>query len=90
MAKLDSFDLKLIGELENDSRQTLSQIAKKFNTSQQVISYRLKSLEKKEIISEYYTIIDLAKLGFTSFRTMIRLSNITKEKHNQIIDYLKK
>ena len=89
MVKLDSFDLKLLGELEYDSRQTLSQIAKKLNTSQQVISYRLKSLEKKEIISEYYTIIDLAKLGFTSFRTMIRFSNITKEKYKQIIDYLK-
>ncbi len=90
MAKLDKFDLKLIGELENDARQTLSQIAKKLKTSQQVVSYRLKSLEKRRIIGEYHTIINLTKLGYTNYRAMFRLSNINKEKYRDIISYLLK
>jgi len=90
MAKLDKFDLKLLTELENNARQTLSQIAKKLNTSQQVVSYRIKSLENRKIVGGYYTLINLTKLGYTSYRTMIRLSNIDEQKHKEITEYLMK
>ncbi len=86
--RLDNFDLKLIQELENNARQTTSQIAKKLRSSQQVISYRIKQLEKRKIIGGYYTIINITKLGYTSYRTLIRLSNINEQKHNEIISYL--
>lgn len=90
MRKLDKFDLKLLNELENNARQTLSQIAKKLKTSQQVVSYRIDSLLKKNILYGFYTIINFTLLGYTSYRTMIRLTNITEEKHKQIIRYLMK
>lgn len=90
MVKLDKFDLKLLSELEFDSRQTLSKIAKKLKTSQQVVSYRLKSLEEREIIGGYYAIINLTKLGYMSYRTMIRFSNISEQKYKEIIQYLMK
>jgi len=88
MVKLDKFDLKLLGGLEKDAHQTLSKIAKKLKTSQQVISYRIKSLENKNIIGGYYTIINLTKLGYTSYRTMIRFTNIHEKKHKEIFEYL--
>jgi len=88
--KLDTFDLRLINELEQDARQPLSKIAKKLRSSQQVVSYRMKILEKRKVIGGYYTIIDLTKLGYTSYRTMIRFSNITDRKHKEIINYLMK
>ena len=87
---VDKFDLRLLAELENNARQSLSHIAKKLKSSQQVISYRMKMLEKKDIVGQYYTIIDFAKLGYTSYRTMIRLSNINETKHQEIINYCKK
>lgn len=88
MSKLTGFELKLLAELEEDSRQTLSRIAKKLNTSQQVISYRIQSLQKKNIIDGFYTIINFTLLGYTSYRTMIRFMNITEEKHKEIVSYL--
>jgi len=90
MDKIDNFDLKLLQELENDARQSLSEIAKKLRSSEQVISYRIKSLEKKGVIGGYYTILDLTKLGYTSYRTLIRLTNINEEKHREIINFLLK
>lgn len=90
MNELDNFDLKLLQEIENDARQPLSQIAKKLRSSQQVISYRINSLEKRKIIGGYYTFINLVKLGYTNYRTMIRLNNIDRGKHQKIIDYLMK
>ncbi len=89
MKELDNFDLRLLACLEEDARQTLSHMAKKLRSSQQVISYRIQSLEKRGIIGGYYTIIDIEKLGYTSYRTLIQLSNINEQKHKQIIEYLR-
>lgn len=89
MAELDKMDIKLLAALEEDARQTPSQIAKKLQTSQQVVSYRLKSLEKRNIIGGYYTIINLTKLGYTNYRVMIRLSHADKQRHEEITTYLK-
>ena len=86
--RLDNFDLRLISELESNARQPLSKIAKRLRTSQQVISYRMKSLEKREIIGGYYSIINISNLDYTIYRTLIRLTNITEEKHKEIINYL--
>lgn len=88
MSKLTKFDLQLLAELEEDARQPFSKIAKKLKTSQQVISYRIKSLQKRNILYGFYTIINFALLGYTSYRTMIRFTNITKEKYKEIISYL--
>ncbi|MDD5015438.1 MAG: Lrp/AsnC family transcriptional regulator [Atribacterota bacterium] len=90
MAELSNFDRKLIYELEKDARQPVTTLAKALRASQQVISYRLKALEEKEIVGEYYTILNIGKLGYTSFRTMIRLTEINESIHKQIIGYLKK
>lgn len=85
---VDNTDLKLLSILEKDSRQSLSHMAKQLNTSQQVVSYRMQSLEKKGIVGNYYCFIDIAKLGYTSYRTMIRLTNLNDEKKKQILSYL--
>src|SRR3989338_11475660 len=86
---IDKKDFRLLYELEQDSRQSLSQIAKSLKTSQQVISYRLQQLEAQEIISEFYTIIDFAKLGYSSYRTMIKLVSISAESYKKLIEYFK-
>ncbi len=90
MNDLDKYDLRLLNVLEEDARMPLTQIAKKLHSSQQVVSYRIKSLEQRKIIGEYYTLIDISRLGYTSYRTLIRLSNIDSEKKEEIIEYLMK
>ncbi len=90
MAKLTNFELRILNELEEDGRQPLSQIAKKLKTSQQRISYIIKSLSKRNILYGFYTIINFTLLGYTSYRTMIRLTNITEKKHKKIVSYLTK
>jgi Lrp/AsnC family transcriptional regulator, leucine-responsive regulatory protein len=88
MFKLDKTDLKILALLEVNARQSLSKIAKSIGTSEQVISYRIKTLEDEGVIGEYFTIINFAQLGYTSYRTMIRLSNIDEATQKKIIAYL--
>lgn len=87
--KVDQKDLKLIAVLEEDGRMPITQLAKKLHTSQQVISYRMQSLQRKQTIKGYYTIINIAKLGYTSYRTMLRLTNADENIRKEIISFLK-
>ena len=87
--KLDKRDLRILEILDFDARETYSQIAKKLKISKQAVEYRIKNLEKNKIITGYYTIIDIAKLGFLAYRVAIKLHNTNEEKTKQILDYLK-
>lgn len=86
--RLNKGELKLLAELENDARQPLSQIAKKLNISQQLLSYRLQCLKKRGVLFGFYTMIYFTMFGYTRYRTMVRLSNISKQKYKEIISYL--
>jgi len=86
--KIDTTDLKILSELEENARKTDSEIAKKLKTSQQVISYRIKRLEENKIIDGYFTIIDFVALGYTGYRVLIRLDYFDKESYKSLIEYL--
>jgi Lrp/AsnC family leucine-responsive transcriptional regulator len=86
--ELSKDDRELLAELERDSRQNFVQIAKKLGISKQLVRYRLKKLMDRNILGGFYAIINFRMLGYTSYRTMIRLSSITEQKHKEIMTYL--
>jgi DNA-binding Lrp family transcriptional regulator len=87
---LDKWDLKILNELEQDSRKTTSQISKTIGTSQQVVSYRIKQLLEKGIIQKFFTTMDLGSLGYMSYRVMIKLNEISLVEKNKFLNYLNK
>ena len=89
LIKLDKKDRQIIYQLDINSRQSLSKIAKKVGLSQQVVSYRLNKLVKTQVI-RCLTFIDFSKLGFFIHNVNFRFRNINEKKFNQIIDYIKK
>lgn len=87
-SKLTQADRILLAELEDDARKPLSIVAKRLRISQQLLSYRLQSLQKINILAGYYTQINFTMFGYTRYRTMIRLSNYSRNKSDEIVDYL--
>ena len=89
MIKLDVKDRKILSELDMDARQQLSTIAKKVRLSREVVSYRIKQLEKKGIIEGYYTAIDTSKLGYLYCRMLFKYRNISPEIERNLLNYCK-
>ncbi len=85
---LTQSDLNLLAELENNARQPLSQLAHKLGISQQLLSYRLQTLQKRKILGGYFTQINFPMMGYTKYRTLFRISNFSQSKEKEIIDYL--
>lgn len=82
-------DKKILYELDKNSRQPNSEIAKHMQLSKQVVGFRIQKLINDKIISFFYSVIDVSKLGFTLHKNFIRLRNITKEKEKEFIEYIK-
>ncbi len=89
MIKLDVKDRKILYQLDINSRQSNAEIAKKVGLSKQVVGFRIKRLIDTKIVSGFYTIIDVSKLGFAVHKNFLRLQNMTSEKEKQLIHFLK-
>ena len=90
MEKIDLKDRRILYQLDLNSRQSLSQIGKKVGLHKNVVAYRIKRLQKKGIIKDFYTIINTAKIGYTMLRFYLNFQYVTPEIEKEIIDYFLK
>ena len=85
---LDKLDKKIIRQLDINSRQSFSRIAKKVGSSKEVVRYRFNLLIKKNIIQNCNALIDTYKLGYLIHIVWMKFQNTTKEKEREIINRL--
>jgi len=64
VSPLDELDLRLIGELERDGRQSVSELAGRLRMSWSTIADRLERLQQEKII-RFLTLIDPLAIGHT-------------------------
>ena len=83
--RLDLRDKKILSELEMNARVSHSFLAKKLQTSKQVIKYRIEKLEKEGIIQGYNAIVDLTKLGQTIYIIYLKLFRLSSTKEHEWI-----
>lgn len=86
--RLDVKDQKILAELDKNCRQSDAKIAKKVWMSQQVVSYRINRLMKSGVIRQFYAVIDVTKIGYSLYKAYFKLQNITKEKEDEIKQFL--
>lgn len=89
MYKLDLIDKKILHELDFNSRQPISIIAKKLKLSRDVVTYRINRFFKDKLLLKPYTIIDISKLGYSANKSFIRFQNITEAKEKEFLNYIK-
>lgn len=87
MVKLDLKDRKIIYELDLNCRQSNSQIGKKVGLKRDVVAYRIKKMEEKGIITNYWANIDTFRLGYNVFRVYINFQYVSSDTKEEIIQY---
>jgi DNA-binding Lrp family transcriptional regulator len=85
--KLDLKDKKILTILDEDSRLSNSQTARKVGLSKPAVEYRLKRFEQNKVVFSYYTVIDFTKLGYSQYKIYFKLQDTTLEEETKIIDY---
>ena len=88
---LDLKDKKILKCLEENSRQSHNQIAKKAGLSKESVRYRIKQLEEKGIIQNYKVVVDIKKLDYRAYHLFVNLNKpdleIEKEYLKKLISY---
>ncbi len=90
MLKLDQNDRRLLYELDKRSNIPLSLLAKKLRKSKQFVLYRLKRLTDEKVITNFTAIVDMAKLGFFSFRVYFNMRQMTNDEGNAFVGFVKR
>jgi len=90
MANIDLYDKRILYELDKDSRQSAQKIAKKVHLSKVSVIQRINRLKKKGVVEDFITLIDYRKMGFTNYHVYYSLRNLSQEKEENFIKFLKK
>ncbi|MBT3405602.1 Lrp/AsnC family transcriptional regulator [Candidatus Woesearchaeota archaeon] len=88
--QLDSYDQRILYEVDRDSHIGLTQLSRKLSRSKPFVLNRMRRLEKEGIITGYHAIVDMAKLGYFSFRVYIKFRNMTEKDGKLFVEFLKK
>ena len=90
MYEFDLKDKRLLYELDCNSRQTMQQLAKKIGLSKDAVKYRMNKLINEGIIKSFNAVIDTGKLGFLSFRLLLKFYHLSPALEKEILDFLLK
>ncbi|MEK6892847.1 MAG: winged helix-turn-helix transcriptional regulator [Nanoarchaeota archaeon] len=86
--ELDKIDYVILGEIVNNARTPIVELAAKLKSTAIIIKGRMKRLEQKEIVIQYRIGVDLNKLGLELYKAIIKLDRYTKEDEKKIFSYL--
>ncbi|MFX1503403.1 MAG: AsnC family transcriptional regulator, partial [Promethearchaeota archaeon] len=87
IVNIDDINLEILKLIAPNARMNLSEIAKKLSLTPEAVIYRLKKLEKINLIQGYRVNINLQKIGYKNFKVDIFLGDY--KQRLKIIDYIK-
>ncbi|HJX50042.1 MAG TPA: AsnC family transcriptional regulator, partial [Candidatus Nanoarchaeia archaeon] len=87
-SRLDENELKIINFLANNSRIKLHKIAESLNLTGEAIAYRVRQLQKKEIVQSFRPIINSSLLGYEYYNVLFKLKKFNRVK--EIFGFFKK
>ena len=89
--QLDEVDRQILNILAQNSRSKLTKIAKEIQLSVDSTKKRIDKLEKDGVIKKYTIQINDSRVGYNfGVHVYVKLTNVTKEKYEDFIHYMKK
>lgn len=87
--ELNQKDRQILGLLDKNSRASVSELARKLKLSKDGLNYRLKKLQRENIITRYFAEVDISKMGLIAGKVTLQFQNADKEKEDEIFEFLK-
>lgn len=84
----DQVDLALLAELSLNGRESLTLLARKLGLSKQRLSYRLRALQRRGVLTGFFAIPNIFRLGFDHFRVFVRFQRLTEAGEKELLDHL--
>ena len=79
---LDSLDWNILQALQENAKQTYTEIGRHFGVAHSTVYDRIKRMEEKGVIKKYTTVIDLKKIGVKYITAIMTVFTDPKESEN--------
>lgn len=83
----DELDKGLLKILAKNAKLPTVDLAQRLGTTPRIVSYRIKELVKRNIITSFRVLINIQKTNYSFFKTFVYLQNITKENKKAFFEY---
>lgn len=90
LIKLSVNEKKILRELDRNSRQSNSQIAKRLKLSRNIINYQIRRMEEAGLIKNYVALLDYSALGYLIFGVYVNLYELDPGAEKKLTDFLLK
>lgn len=87
--ELDETDKNILKNLSINARISFIDLMEKLGTTRDIITYRIKKLEKNGIIQGFRTSFDLKKLGYSYYKVLFTFKNLSEKREKELISYCK-
>lgn len=88
--KLEKIDFAILGQVVNNGRISLVDLAKKVNSTEIIVKNKIKKLQEKGILIQFRIGVNLSKLGLELYKAIIRLDRYNKEDEKKLLAYISK
>jgi len=79
---LDDLDLKILQALQENAKQTYTEIGSQLGVAHSTVYDRIKRMEEQGIIKKYTTLLDLEKVGMKQITAIMTVFTDPKESDN--------
>lgn len=86
--KIDSYDRKIMYELDVNSRIPISALARKVRLPKETIYYRIKRLEASKTLTYFHALINASHLGYLYYRVGLKFRSLTSKMEEEIVKFL--
>lgn len=86
--KIDLTDKKILFLLSHNARFSYSTIAKHVNLSREAVKQRIQKLLKNNVLLGFQALVDVSKLGYSSYHLFVQLRNPKKEVEEMFVKEL--
>jgi Lrp/AsnC family leucine-responsive transcriptional regulator len=88
MGSFDETDRAILSELSLNGRESLTRLAGKLRLSKQRLGYRLRGLQRRAVLTGFFAIPNIFRLGFDHFRVFVRFQRLTEARERELLDHL--
>lgn len=85
--KLDEYDWGILEELGKDGRVSITEVANALKLSPDVVSNRLKKIERMGVIKNYILVLNNSVLNQIHYKVLMRLKSITDDRYTTLLHF---
>ena len=86
--KIDSYDRKIMYELDFNSRIPVSALARRVRLPKETVHYRIKRLEASKTLNYFHAIINASRFGYFYYRVGLKFRSLTTKTEGGIVEFL--